>query len=84
MPRVASFHGVAIVMYYNDHPPPHIHARHGESEMTVQIAPTQVLEGSLSPGASRLVIDWVAQRQMALLDNWQRARRHEPLAPIEP
>jgi len=27
MPTVAWFYGIAIAMYYNDHNPPHFHAR---------------------------------------------------------
>jgi hypothetical protein len=84
VPRIARFHGVAIVMYYNEHPPPHIHARHSEDEMTVQITPAQILEGALPPAVRRLVIEWVGAHAQALLDNWERAARHERLVPIEP
>jgi hypothetical protein len=29
MPEIARFYGVTIFMYFDDHPPPHLHARHG-------------------------------------------------------
>jgi hypothetical protein len=34
-------------MYFNDHPPPHFHARYGEFEATVEIATLNILEGAL-------------------------------------
>jgi hypothetical protein len=29
MPTIAWFYGIMIQMYYNDHEPPHFHARYG-------------------------------------------------------
>jgi hypothetical protein len=31
MPTIAWFYGIAIQMYYNDHNPPHFHARYGNA-----------------------------------------------------
>jgi len=30
VPRISSFYGIVIAMYYDDHAPPHFHARYGE------------------------------------------------------
>ena len=30
VPRLSSFQGLAVWLYRFDHPPPHIHARHGD------------------------------------------------------
>ena len=38
MPRICSFYGIVIVMYFDDHPPPHFHARYGEHEAQVERA----------------------------------------------
>lgn len=32
MPRVSAFYRIVIAMYFDDHPPPHFHARYGEHE----------------------------------------------------
>ena len=32
-------------MYYNDHNPPHFHAKHGEDEACVEIATGDVIAG---------------------------------------
>jgi Domain of unknown function (DUF4160) len=84
MPRISSFYGIAIVMYFGDHPPPHFHARYGEHEAQVAIATGDVLHGSLPRSAARLVKEWTELRRAELLDDWQRAERAEPLGSIEP
>lgn len=83
MPRIASFYGIVIVMYFGDHPLPHFHARYGEHEAQVSIATGDVLHGSLPRPASRLVKEWTELRRAELLDDWQRAERGEPLVSIE-
>jgi hypothetical protein len=32
MPTISIFYGIMIRMFFNDHPPPHFHARYGEFE----------------------------------------------------
>lgn len=84
MPRISSFYGILIAMYYADHAPPHFHARYGEHEAQVLIASGTLLEGSLPRRAQALVTEWCSLHQEELVENWQRAQRHEPLASIEP
>ena len=38
MPEISRFLGIVIAMYYNDHAPPHFHAKYGAFEITVRIA----------------------------------------------
>lgn len=37
MPRISEFDGVVIVMYYDNHQPPHFHARYGGYQALVHI-----------------------------------------------
>jgi hypothetical protein len=37
MPEISRFLGIVIAMYYDDHVPPHFHAKYGEFEITVEI-----------------------------------------------
>jgi hypothetical protein len=37
MPRISEFFGIVIAMYYNDHAPPHFHAKYAEHEATFSI-----------------------------------------------
>lgn len=47
MPRISAFYGIVIAMYFDDHPPPHFHARYGEHEAQILIANGDVLHGWL-------------------------------------
>ena len=44
MPRISQFLGILIYMYYNDHLPPHFHAKYAESEVLIKIDTLTVLE----------------------------------------
>jgi len=43
MPTISVFYGIVIRMYFNDHAPPHFHARYGEFEATIKIEDLAVL-----------------------------------------
>jgi hypothetical protein len=45
---------ILIRMFFNDHPPPHFHARYGEFEATIEIATLNILEGTLPARALNL------------------------------
>jgi len=47
MPTISNFYGILIRMFFNDHPPPHFHARYGEFEATIEIETLAPLEGHL-------------------------------------
>ena len=54
MPTISTFYGVRIRMFFNDHVPPHFHARYGELEATIDIDTLEVLEGRLPQRALSL------------------------------
>jgi len=37
MPKVSDFFGIAIYIYYDDHPEPNLHATYGGREVKVRI-----------------------------------------------
>ena len=84
MPRISRFRGIDIYMYYRDHDPPHIHARHGEHEARLVIETLQVLTGSLPAHALASVQHWMALHRDELLANWSRGRLRLPLVLIAP
>ena len=87
MPRICSFYGITIWMYHDEIHHlgrPHFHARYGGDEASLTIETVEVLAGELPPRALRLVRDWASNHQEELRENWDRARRHEPLRRIEP
>jgi hypothetical protein len=54
-------------MFFNDHPPPHFHARYGEFEATIDFDTMEVLEGGLPPRALNLVREWAIIHREELL-----------------
>jgi hypothetical protein len=42
-------------MYFDEHPPPHFHARYGEYDVQIVIASGEILHGSLPRRAMALV-----------------------------
>jgi hypothetical protein len=84
MPEIPRFFGIVIAMLYNDHAPPHFHARYGSERALIGIESLVVLEGRLSPRALGLVMEWASSHQAELLEDWNLARGHAPLKSIEP
>jgi len=84
MPRISEFYGIFIYMYYSDHAPPHFHAIYAQYEAEIDIGSATVLDGRLSRRALSLVTEWARVYRQELLENWERARMHEPLQPIPP
>lgn len=79
MPTIAYFYGIAIQMFYNDHDPPHLHARYGGARAVVRLSDGAIIAGELPRLATRLVREWTLARQAELQENWRRARAHVPL-----
>jgi hypothetical protein len=87
MPTISLFFNLRILMYWNDHAPPHFHVGYvGQDEDTViAIRTLEVIElGSLKRRALGLVLDWAELHQDELLANWDLARQGLPLNQIAP
>jgi Domain of unknown function (DUF4160) len=87
MPRISAFYGIVIWMYYDEMPHrgrPHFHATYGNDEATIDIESLVIIAGELPPRGLRLVVEWAKAHQSELRVDWDRARRHEPLLPIDP
>jgi hypothetical protein len=85
MPTIAIVSGIRIVIYYNDHPPPHFHAKQGGDEFRLRIADLALLTGDRGPTAMmNTVRAWAAQHQGALALCWARAQSAQPPGRIDP
>jgi hypothetical protein len=71
-------------MNYNDHSPPHFHARYGSEQAIIDIRTLQVLGGGLNPRVLGLVIEWAALHDGELGEDWVLARASQELKPIAP
>jgi hypothetical protein len=47
VPTISRFCGIVIAMYYDDHGPPHFHARHAGGSAKVRIDTLEVIESGL-------------------------------------
>lgn len=84
MPEICRFFGIIIAMYYNDHSPPHFHARYGNRKAAIDIETLGIIEGDLSPRALGLVAEWAAKHREELRADWDLARQHAALNQIAP
>jgi hypothetical protein len=84
MPEISRFLGIVITMYFNDHDPPHIHVRYGDSRATFAIGEPRVLGGQLPPRVAGLVTEWVTLRRFELQRNWTLLAREGKFRRIEP
>ena len=84
MPEISRFFGIIITMNYNDHVPPHFHARYGGDQAIITIETLRVLGGRLSPRVMGLVVEWALQHRDELMEDWRLARESAPLKRIAP
>jgi uncharacterized protein DUF4160 len=85
VPRISSFYGIAIYMYWSEahHARPHFHARYAGEAASVDLE-GKVIAGSLPRRALSLVAEWAQLHRDELHANWERARRDETLEKIDP
>ena len=83
MPIISRFLGIIISMYFNDHSPPHFHAKYGEYKITVDIH-TGIVSGRFPKRALKLVLEWYELHKEELLENWERCSKNEHPQNIKP
>jgi hypothetical protein len=76
--------GITITMYFDDHAPPHFHARAAEHNAKIRIHNLEVIDSNLRRRELRLVLAWAEIHAKELDSNWQRAREGATLEMIEP
>ncbi len=84
MPEISRFFGIVVTMNYNDHAPPHFHARYGSQKALIGIDGLTVLSGRLSPRILGLVVEWASMHREELLADWNLARGQAELRRIDP
>jgi hypothetical protein len=84
MSEISRFFGIIISMFFDEHNPPHFHARYGGDYAAIEIGSLRMLEGKVSPRVLGLIIEWAAMHQKELMDNWEAAKQNKTLSKIEP
>ena len=72
MPEISRFLGIIISMLYNDHSPPHFHAKYGEYMISIEIL-SGVVSGKFPKWALKAVLEWYEIYKDNLLEDWDLA-----------
>jgi len=84
MPEISRFFGIIVRMYYDDHPPAHVHVEYQGQKAKIDFQ-GNVLKGDLgSKTALRLIREWIDQNGNALERDWDLARQGKPLEKVNP
>ena len=75
MPRISRFGGMTIVLYYNDHDPPHIHIV-GEYKTRIEINTGEYLKGDnpLPRNKEKEVLRWLELWHDDIMEGWNACR----------
>ena len=84
MPEISRFFGIIIAIFYNDHNPPHFHAKYGDYRTKISIDDLKIIEGSLPKRVLSLVLEWAFEHRTELMEDWQLALQKKALKPIKP
>jgi hypothetical protein len=57
MPEITRFLGIVILMYFDEHNPPHFHVKYNEFRATIDIETLNISMGSLPARVRGLVIE---------------------------
>ena len=84
MPEISRFFGIVITMYFNDHSPPHFHARYERYRAEVRIADGDVIDGELPARVRALIAEWARIHRVELDRNWTSLAAQGTFARIAP
>lgn len=84
MPTISIFYGIKILMYYDEHNPPHFHAVYAEYCAIISIDQPHVTNGFLPSKQLKLVLAWAEIHQKELMNNWKNAKLIRELKKIAP
>lgn len=84
MPTICMFRGIKIYINYNEHVPPHFHAKYGEYECAITIGDIELLSGNMPNKQLKMLFGWAALHQEELKEEWYLAEQKQELFPIAP
>jgi len=76
--------GISILMYFDDHNPPHFHVRYNDNRAIISINELKLLEGHLPARILGLVIEWAELHKEKLIQNWDMVKTTGKYFKIEP
>lgn len=70
MPTIHIIGAIRILMYFDDHNPPHFHAEYNEYEGLISIENLELIEGKIPNKQLKKVIEWASENQDKLMEYW--------------
>jgi Domain of unknown function (DUF4160) len=70
MPVVAIVSGIKIELYFDEHPPPHFHARYAEFVAQINLDSLEIIKGSMPRPQMRTIQEWASLRRETLRAAW--------------
>ncbi len=83
MPEISRFLGIIILMYWDDHNPPHFHVRYGDYRAIITLDKSEI-RGNLPIKVAKLVFEWLTLHEQELRDNWRKLVNGEHPDKIQP
>jgi hypothetical protein len=84
MPELSRFLDISILMYFDDHNPPHFHVRYNDERALISISELKVLEGHLPARILGLVIEWAELHKDELMRDWDMVKTRGDYFKIAP
>lgn len=70
MPTIYVIDSIKILIYFDDHLPPHFHAVYNEYEELIEINTLATYRGKLPNRQRKRVIEWAKENQYYLNQKW--------------
>ena len=84
MPKICYFLGISIHMYFDEHNPPHFHAKYNGYKGIFTLESVKYSTGNLPPRIIGLVTEWAELHKEELLDNWNNLKETGNYKKIKP
>lgn len=69
MPTISIFYGIMIQMFWNEHAPPHFHARYANYKVAINIHTLEIMNGKMPRRALSLILEWASFNREKLLED---------------
>ncbi|KAA6340422.1 hypothetical protein EZS27_011702 [termite gut metagenome] len=83
MSEICRFFGIIIVMFADDHNPPHFHIKYGDYQAVFTID-RGIIKGEIPIKVAKMVSIWVDLHREELLANWENLQNGTKANAIEP
>ena len=83
MSEICRFYGIIILMFADDHNPPHFHVRYGDKRAVISIK-KGIVTGQMSRKELAKIYTWMDLHYDEIMNNWNRLKDGQEPLPIKP